>query len=201
MPTFLCRILARHDLASRLKLFIGTACNQEVHEQDVSSLSEDDWTRVRAAARVASINEAQGTLWIEAVEAGMWDALAALFLCVTPNLEEVKLHEWDDYSEDDMPFINAMLVRTADLQNQVELSPYSLSNLTSVLLTYIDTESGMGFDALELFLKLRSIAKFEASAVNEENGVDESTQPLPSYFRTKDVAPKDTVMDHADMAH
>jgi hypothetical protein len=127
---FLCRLLARPDLANRVKLFTGTVCDKGPGEQDVSGFTDEDWTRVRAAVRAASINKEKETAWIDAIEEGIRNALTALFLCLTPNLEEIDLKEWGyGYEEGRAPFMDDILERAVGLQNRAEQSPYSLSNL------------------------------------------------------------------------
>jgi hypothetical protein len=203
LPAFLCRLLARPDLANRVKLFTGTVCNEGPGEQDVSGFTDEDWTRVRAAVNTASINKVKETAWIEAIEEGIWDALTALFLCLTPNLEEIDLEDWGyGYGEGRAPFMDDILERAVGLQNRGEQSPYSLSNLKSVSFSYLDVEDGMSFTDLEPFLRLKSVAELEAFAVSEDTGdFFEHAQPLPFTYWTKNLTLDYTVINHVDMVY
>jgi hypothetical protein len=74
--------------------------------------------------------------------------------------------------------VDVIFERAANMRNRGEISPYSLSSLKSVSLSYWDTENGTSFSNLEIFLKLKSVAEFEAFAVSDDNGdVFEKAQP------------------------
>ena len=203
LPTFLRRILAQPDLASRTRLFTGTAPHDWDAEMDISNFTEEDWTRVRAAVHAASIGKAQAASWIEAAEQGIWDALAALLLSVTPNLEELNLDGWGWTSVvGDTPFIDAILERAVDFQNRAVPSPYAMSSLNDVSLTYWDTESGMQFNFLEPFLKLRSVITFQASAVSEDGGHEfENAEPSSLVFSATDLTLDRSTISHTDMVY
>jgi hypothetical protein len=203
LPSFLRRLLARPNLASRTRSFTGTALHYDDDDLDISTFVEEDWTRVRAAARAASINEAQAGWWIEDAEHGYWDALAALFLSVTPNLEEIKICNWGFNSEEgETSFFDAVLGRAADLQNKAMPSPYAMSNLKDVSLIYWDTEMGMQFDSLVPFLKLKSVTTFEAFSVCEDSEDEfEIAEPSSLVFSATDLTLSHSVMSHIQMAY
>lgn len=205
LPTFLQRLLARPDLAGRTKIVTCTGCSEEtLDEQDVSGLVEEDWMRVRAALHAAHLSDIQGKRWIEAFERGNWDALITLLFCITPNLEKVSFQEWGYYSDKPLaPFLDAVLARAVGLQLGAGPSPYSLSRLKSVDLSYHDTENGMEWDELEPFLRLKSVADFEAFAISEDDHGDRSDDrpPLPFTYWTKDLTLGYSVISHREMAY
>jgi hypothetical protein len=63
-------------------------------------------------------------LWMHRAGNGNWDALAALLLCLLPNLEELILTEYN--FDLGYPYVEAVLHRAAKLQNGLPISPDKL---------------------------------------------------------------------------
>lgn len=203
LPAFLCTLLARPDLASRVNVIAAGAWGTLHEEPDISGFTYDDWARVRKTVGAASVDEEQRTAWIKGIEKGNWHALAAICLWVTPNLKELEFeslgHIW---GKGQLRFIKPILERAADMQDKGQRSLNSLANLKSVNLSYYMKEDGMRFDELEPFLRLKSVAKLEAFTVQEDNRQrSKRAEPRAYEFWTKELTLRNTVMSHDRMLY
>lgn len=196
LPSFLCRILERSDLARRVKLFYGASIPDYL---DMSGLKDQDWSRIRKACREAfspNLGIEFVEIWTSAIGYGSPDATTALVLCLTPNLEELQFRDYAIGYE----FIHLFVDRAAEFQIRSELSSFSLPNLKSVSLDFWDTEYGMPFSDLEPFLKLKSVTKFEADGVCEDTvSADEDVKDKGLIFSTTDLTLTRCVLAHGDM--
>jgi len=198
---FLCRILARPDLARRVRSLHGVASDSEhdVCSLEMSGLTETDRTRIGTAVRAASNSEQTAQQWMGAIESGTWDAIMALVLSMTPNIEDLEFENWS-YTNDVYPFIIRFVERAANWQQRaVLLSPFSLSNLRRVSLLYWDTEGGFLLESIIPFLRLKSLTAFHGHMISGHSD-GESTPPTfianPSTFTTKELKFSSSVIHH-----
>ena len=200
---FLCRILARPDLARRVRFFHGAANDPKFSGDhlDTSGLTETDRMRICTAVRATSCSEQSTQEWIESVAWGSWDSIMALILSVVPNLEELNFEDWG-HSNDAYPFITQFFDRAANLQERALLaSPFSLRNLRRISLVYWDTENGYPVKSILPFLKLKSLRAFYAHMVSEgsHGGSPPEFVLRPSTYTTKELTLSYSVIHHEVM--
>jgi hypothetical protein len=194
---FLCRLLSRPSLATCTQSFSGLSLPRKKNVLDVSRVEEKHWALVQDVIAKASKDKTEADLWTKATKRGAWDALVALFMCITPNLQELWFEEWGATR-----WIYSILECAVDFQNMDVLSPYAMSNLREIRLISYGPMSGLSFDELELFLKLKSLRRFEAGGVSEDNGDDlKDAKPQNFVFGTTDLTFTHSYITHTDMAY
>jgi len=192
LPTFLSRILARPELARRVRSFQATARGSENTDEslDVSDLPDPDRVWIRAAVQAASESNEEAEDWIKGIEGGTWDSITALILSLAPNIAEFEFQNWDYTNL--YPFLTRFFERATRLQETASLaSPFSLRSLHRLSIIYLDTEGAFPIDSIIPFLRLRSLTVFHAHMVSEPSFRDDDTPPawLASRptFTTKDL--------------
>ena len=167
LPKFLCRILARPDLARSLRAFEGVLL---ASEGDMSSITDIDYSRISNAIRVASRSDDEAESWFQSIRDGNWDAMIALVLSIVPNIQELSLINWW-YSGDDRLslYTPTILQRAFDLQNQVEVPPLAMVALREIKLRLWPTENnGELVDTLISFLRLGTLDSFYLNGMSQE---------------------------------
>jgi hypothetical protein len=199
LPAFLCRILARPELARQVRSLYATARGSEPGFDssemssflDMSSLIDPHRGRIRAAVQAASESNEEVEDWIEAIEGGTWDSITALILSLAPNIAELEFENWS-YTTNFHPFLIRFFERATSLQETASLSsPFSLRNLHEMTVTYRDTESALPVDSIIPFLRLKSLTVFHGHTVCQTDHRDDDAPPawLSSRptFTTKDL--------------
>lgn len=209
LPTFLCKILARPELARQVRSLHATARGSEPGFDssemssflDMSSLIDPDRGRIRAAVQAASESNEEVEDWIEAIEGGTWDSITALILSLVPNIADLQFENWS-YTTNFHPFLIRLFERATSLQETASLaSPLSLRNLRKMTISYWDTEGALPIDMIIPFLRLKSLTVFHGHNICE-----------PDYYFDDDDAPawlssrptfttKDLGFSNSDLGH
>lgn len=134
---YLRRILASPHLARCLKQFRGVARSNDTDSllPVASELTDPDWTRLRTAIHGASTSDDGAATWIQAVEKGEWNAMVALLLSITPNIEELTFSDWP-YQNGDYTYLFRFLDKARKLQGLAKESPFAMSKLRNVSIQY-----------------------------------------------------------------
>lgn len=195
---FMCRILARPDLARQVVSFRGYCSTRIVKDGDSLDIQEEDWVRIHAAVGAISQPENDYVGWIGDIKHGLWDSIAVLLLCLVPNLQELGFDYWaHDKRECEHYFPRLMIFfrRAAELQIHSEISPLAMSNVRSVSIQCFDTR-GMEIDAIVPFLSLKRVTSFSANWISGET----LKWFAPSMsFSTKGLSLEQSVFDHRVM--
>lgn len=193
LPTFLCRVLARPELARQVRSLHAIARGGGINDEflDVSSLIDPDRGRIRAAVQAASESNEEVEDWIKAIEGGTWDSITALILSLAPNITEL-LFENRSYTNKFYPFLIRFFERATSLQETASLaSPLSLRNLHKMTISFWDTEGALPIDLIIPFLRLKSLTVFHGHKNCEPDYFDDDDPPawLSSRptFTTKDL--------------
>lgn len=166
-PLFLKTILARPDLAARVRRYHGWATDNQHHDNhlDVQSFGEKEWEKIKLRIKEASQDAEEASVWLKAIEEGDWEAITALILSITPNIQDLKFKGWS-YTNDVYPNLLRYFSRARLLQEQGDLiNPLSMSQLKRVRKDYWDTDGGMSPDLLIPLLSLPSVEIFWARMV------------------------------------
>ena len=166
LPMFICRILARPDIARCLRTFKGELCEEDLEddvssdldaEADMSQITDIDRVRISTAVNATG----RSTQWIENIEDGQWDALIALFLSIVPNIKELILEGWWHRITRTSLLVTAMLGCTDDRQLQAKMSPSAMSSLRRVSLN--SRSEGEEFELTNLtpFLRFTTLTSLE----------------------------------------
>ena len=133
LPIFMCSMLARPDLARYLQSFQGKLFEIEEDEFcDMSRLTIVDKARISTAVRITGTSDNEAEKWIESIKAGGRDAIVALILSVSPNINELSCDTWFT----DIPrFTTIVFRRAVDLQIEAEISPLAMTNLREISLS------------------------------------------------------------------
>lgn len=202
LQNFLCRLLTRPDLAKRVKRYRGSGQSHILYENDreedepygldMSAVTEEDWTRIRAAIRVLEPEGERTSLWN--IENGSWEAMTTLVLSLLPNLEELEFSDWPPYG-DELPSLTAFLKRSADSQRGdkeelIHTSHSALACLKNTSLIWRDDKNGMSLEALFPFMKLSSLQSISGRRVLSyswgRNDIWESESERPDFAKGLD---------------
>lgn len=146
-PQLLLRtLLSRTDLAVRVKSYTG---NHYDDHMDLFCFGEQDWPKVKARIEEVSKNAAEAAEWLKCVGAGDWEAITALTLTLTPNIQDLGFEHWN-YTNEGYP----TLLRVIE-------NPLSLKNVRRVSQGYWDN-GGMPIDTIIPLLSLPSVERFSA---------------------------------------
>lgn len=199
LPIFLCRILARPDLARQVRSLHAMARGNDrrCEDLDVSSLIDPDRGQIKAAIQAASESNEDVEDWIKAIEGGTWDSITALILSLTPNIAELEFENWS-YFDNSYPFLIRFFDRATSLQETASLaSPLALRHLHKMKLTHWDTEGAFPTDSIIPFLRLKSLTAFHGHMVCNDWPCDDapwlSSRPT---FTTKDLTFTKSVLGH-----
>jgi hypothetical protein len=115
---FMRTVLARPDLALRVRAFHGCASYSENLDGsiDVSMLRPEDWKRTRDAICAVEEDSDRVEEWARAVDCGSWDAITALTIWQLPNLQELTFERWE-ISNSFYPFVVGFLFRFRPLDH------------------------------------------------------------------------------------
>lgn len=163
MLQFICRIVARPDLACQVLSFRGNTGDVGL---GCPKIQEEDMIRIRAAIQGISKSEADVEDWVYDIRKGKWDAIVVFFLSLLPNLQDLRFRGWPFTVDEEYPRLTRFLQRAADLQNRSEASPLAMSNVHSASLQYWDTKNGMQVDAILPLLNLKSVTSFDGARIS-----------------------------------
>jgi hypothetical protein len=163
MLQFICKIVARPDLARQVLSFRGNTGDVGL---GCPKIQEEDMIRIRAAIQGISKSEADVEDWVYDIRNGNWDAIVVFFLSLLPNLQELRFRGWPFNVDEEYPRLTRFLQRAADLQNRSEASPLAMSNVHSASLQYWDTKNGMQVDAILPLLNLKSVTSFDGVRIS-----------------------------------
>lgn len=195
-PTFLCRILARPELARQVRSLHAVARGSDFADGgylDASNLTDPERRRIRAAVQAASESQEEAEGWINGIERGAWDSMTALVLFLAPNIAELEL-EFENWNQTDnsYPFLIRLFERATGLQETDSLAlPLSLRSLQRISTTYRGIEGGFPIDLVIPLLRLKSLSAFHGhqmrkSAHRNDGGPPAWLSSRPT-FTTKDL--------------
>jgi hypothetical protein len=169
---FMCRIVARPDLARQVRSFRGYVTDSlDLGEVDLPDIRAEDLKQICAAVQGLSGSEPDAAAWVKEIENREWDAIVTLILSLLPNLQELDFEDWwpPCNTDDELPRLIRLLQLSADFQNFPETSPSALINVHRASVQYCDTEIGMPIEAILPFLNLRSITSFAGTMIAGES--------------------------------
>jgi hypothetical protein len=192
LQLFLRRIIVRPDLANRVQVYHGTGKDKSYPDEllDITYLKEEPiWTEIQKRVGQISENAEEAKEWIKSIGEGDWDAITALTLSLTRNIQDLIFRGWN-YKDEVYPILLQYLSRARTAQSDGRLdNPFSLRHLRKVTLEYCDTEGGMGVDLLFPFLFIPSVHTFWATMVNEESD-HQWNGTIPKFPHIKELSLK-----------
>ncbi len=109
---FLRTLLRKPHLGRYVKTWIGMSCDATWIPME--KLDDEDLALLKLAARWVSCGTQDIDDWIGLAVNGHWDTLAAVLLCLLPNLEEIEFIEYGN--SEGFPYVESVLQRAAQLQ-------------------------------------------------------------------------------------
>ncbi|PMD60710.1 uncharacterized protein K444DRAFT_612408 [Hyaloscypha bicolor E] len=180
LPAFLRTILEKPQLGALVKDIVVSEIDEE-ESMEMGGLSRQEIERLGLRADVLDHFESEMSNWIDDLEAGKWQAVAALLILLLPGLEEIVIASYHGPDLVRNGYINTALAYAAHQQ----LTPHSqqaLKNLKTVSMAYCDTESGMSMEAILPFCALPSV-----TAARIHMASDDEFTPSSQRYQTKDL--------------
>jgi hypothetical protein len=180
LPAFLCTILEKPQLGALVKDIVVSEIDEE-ESMEMGGFSRQEIERLGLRADVLDHFESEKSSWIDDLEAGKWQAVAALLILLLPGLEEIVIASYLGPDLVGNGYINTALAYAAHKQ----LTPHSqhaLRNLKTVSMAYYDTESGMSMEAILPFCALPSV-----TAARIHMASDDEFTPSSQRYQTKDL--------------
>jgi hypothetical protein len=180
LPAFLRTILEKPQLGALVKDIVVSEIDEE-ESMEMGGLSRQEIERLGLGADVLGNFEREKSNWIDDIEAGKWQAVAALLILLLPGLEEIVIASYHGPDLVRNGYINTALAYAAHQQ----LTPHSqqaLRNLKTVSMAYCDTESGMSMEAILPFCALPSV-----TAARIHMASDDEFTPSSQRYQTKDL--------------
>jgi hypothetical protein len=123
------------------------------------------WAGINKRVNEVSQNAEEAEGWIKSIQEGKLDAITALTLSLTPNIQELEFGGWSHHGD----FYRVLLKffsRARDLQNNMEFeNALSMSHLKKVKQEYWGLKGGMDIRLLIPFLSIPSVHTFWATVV------------------------------------
>ncbi|KAF2666025.1 hypothetical protein BT63DRAFT_427812 [Microthyrium microscopicum] len=164
---FLRSLIERRSLADTI-----LSITDQSWSLDQSELEPDGLEAIVEAAKSLDLPEKE--TWIKALENGTTDAILALILYLTPNLQELSLVI--PYMEEKTKSLVWKLFNVAG-QAGSSSEFHNFSSLEIIKGQHWDTEDGFDMGVLAVCFRLPSLRKVEAFACSSENEIDEGDWP------------------------
>ena len=194
---FVCRLLARPDLAAKVKRVSVQGqpaergpSGEPLSDLVVSVIKDEEWTRIEDAIKDLTDDEQTkpNSLW--EIRDGRWEAFFVVMLSILPSLREVVAFNWGHYY--DNYILLDHFLGDAALQQKTHPSTsttrFALQCLEEVTLIYHDTEGCTSPQIMFPWMALPSVHTIKASAIsaNSEDDEDEDfdvddTSELPDW--------------------
>lgn len=176
---FLTRILARPDLAKRVKAIHTTVTYGKLPSRgpfEMTCVNNDNWARIRSRVAGACHLRTHRDDWVEGIELGFWQPIVALIITLTPNLEVLDFDHWNDEYVVPGPTMFGQLslwwtigqARMLQVDGQTK-NPLGLWKLNSVQLGRSGGGGRFNIDRLLAFATLPSLETARAKYVNSRS--------------------------------
>jgi hypothetical protein len=180
LPSFLRTLSEKPEMRALVKTIVVYEISEE-ESMDMGGFSQQDLKRVGLEVDVLDYFETENPDWMENLEAGKWQAVAALLLLLLPSLEEIEIGSYRGPNFVENKYIDTALAYATRQQFKPD-APHSLQNLKTVSMAYCDTEYGMSIAAILPFCALPSVTTARIHMASDEQIV-----PNLQRYHTQDL--------------
>ncbi|KAG4434126.1 hypothetical protein IFR05_010377 [Cadophora sp. M221] len=143
LPLVMRTILEKPHFGSYVTSWVSSSCSNE--NICLDALLPEDMSRLSIAANwvydLAKEHPNYGLVWADHLMNGVWDVLAAIFICLLPNLQELSLVDFG--GEGQRLFMETVLRRAAILQGNPALITSEASQIRAGLHRYSEEKGGI----------------------------------------------------------